>query len=201
VAAYLTMTKKLKNKSDTLSSPQMLAQVERLARLIRSASHADGLHPAQWDVLRYLARANSFSNSPRAMARYFGATKGTVSQTVSTLIKKGHLIKATRSNDTRSISLALTPQGRAVLQRDPLERLEKSISALGEKTKKRFSKGVAELLIAETLAQDEPSFGTCLSCRFYRERGKSESDLCMKFTVGLLPDHLNLLCVEHVLAG
>jgi DNA-binding MarR family transcriptional regulator len=195
------MTKKIKSKPISMSPAQTLAQLERLARLIRSASHAGGLHPAQWEVLRYLARANSYSNSPGSLARYFGATKGTVSQTVATLVKKDLLTKSTRGSDTRSISLALTPQGVSLLQGDPLGKLEKAISELGEKTKKRFAKGVTELLTAESRSQDEPSFGTCVTCRFFRENGKLDADLCMKFNVGLQPDQVNLLCVEHVLAG
>ena len=57
--------------------------LERLARLMRAKEHEDGLNPAQWESLRYLARANRFSNSPGALTRYLGATKGTMVQDAS----------------------------------------------------------------------------------------------------------------------
>ena len=81
------MAKKLKNNAQ--SPAQDLLLLERVSRLARAASFEHGLHPAQWEALRYLASANIFSNSPKALARYLGATKGTVSQTLAALVAKG----------------------------------------------------------------------------------------------------------------
>ena len=185
-----------KAKKSALIVPETTAeQLERLARLIRQASHANALHPVQWEALRYLARANQFSNSPGALAKYMGATKGTVSQTVLSLAKKGLVTKTERLGDSRSIALQLTEQGEKLLGDDPLRDLEKSIAALSDKTRKRFSKGVAEILAAEYVRQNEPSFGSCKLCRFYRD---GDPDTCIKFTVDLKSAELELICVEHV---
>ena len=62
-----------------------LELMERLSRLVGQTGHAHGMKPAQWDALRYLARANRFSRTPGALTAYLGATKGTVSQTVIAL--------------------------------------------------------------------------------------------------------------------
>ena len=70
--------------------------LERLARVMRAREHEDGLNPAQREALRYLARANRFSNTPGALTRYLGATKGTISQTVMALERKGLIAKAAR---------------------------------------------------------------------------------------------------------
>ncbi len=193
------MAKKAKNAA-LISAETTAEQLARLARLIRQAGHAGGLHPVQWEALRYLARANQFSNSPGALARYMGATKGTVSQTVLSLVKKGLMTKNERIGDSRSISLQLTEQGEKLLSDDPLRDLEKSIASLSDKTRKRFSKGVAEILEAEYVRQNEPSFGSCKSCRFYRDGGVSDPDTCIKFTVDLKSSDLKLICVEHVAA-
>ena len=188
-----------KAKKSALIAPEITAeQLERLARLIRQAGHSQGLHPVQWEALRYLARANQFSNSPGALAKYMGATKGTVSQTVLSLVKKTLVIKTERIGDSRSVALQLTEQGTKLLSDDPLGDLEKSIAALSYKTRKRFSKGVAEILAAEYVRQHEPSFGSCKSCRFYRD---GDPDTCIKFTVNLKSTDLKLICVEHVAAG
>ena len=70
--------------------------LERLARVMRAREHEDGLNPAQWEALRFLTRANRFSNSPGALTRYLGATKGTISQTVMALERKGFISQGAR---------------------------------------------------------------------------------------------------------
>jgi DNA-binding MarR family transcriptional regulator len=155
---------KKSDRANDISAVQTLARLERLARLIRSASHTHGLNAAQWEALRFLSRANHFSNSPGALTRYLGATKGTTSQTVLSLIKKGAITKSLRDNDGRSVVLVLTEAGEKILGDDPLIRLEKSIAKLGDKTSKRFSKGLSELLQIEVEDQGEPSFGNCAGC-------------------------------------
>ncbi len=189
--SFRRMAKKL--KKEDISPAQVRLLLERMARLLRSASHSEGLHPAQWEALRYLAHANSFSNSPRALASYLGATKGTISQTVTVLIKKGLVEKAVRSGDVRSVVLNVTPTGHKVLSADPLAHIEKSISDLGDKTRKKFSKGLLEVLHYETLRQKQPRFGDCGSCRYFR---KSDAHYCMKFEVDISPLDPKLLCVE-----
>ena len=64
--------------------------LERIGRLLRSVRHRnERLNPAQWEALRYLGRANRYSRTPTALTHYLGATKGTVSQTVIALERKG----------------------------------------------------------------------------------------------------------------
>jgi predicted transcriptional regulator len=58
--------------------------IDRLERLTR-AGEGLGLNPAQWEALRFLARANRFSRSPAAVADYLASTRGTVSQTLIAL--------------------------------------------------------------------------------------------------------------------
>ena len=65
--------------------------LERLTRLMRAGEHEGGLNPAQWEALRYLSRANRFSNSPIALTRFLGSTKGTISQTIKALERKGFI--------------------------------------------------------------------------------------------------------------
>ena len=192
------MAKKVK-ETEFESVEVTSGNLERLARLIRSAGHAGELHPVQWEALRYVARANQFSNSPGALAKYLGATKGTVSQTVLALVKKGLLEKQARDGDWRSVALLLTAQSQKLLSNDPLQHLQKSIATLSEKTRKRFAKGVSEILASEHVRQQEPSFGTCKTCRYFREDGQAGS--CMFFSVELKVEIVTLICVEHDAGG
>ena len=63
--------------------------IDRLGRMTRELQYVDGLNPAQWEALRYLNRANRYSRTPGGVADFLGATKGTISQTVSALESKG----------------------------------------------------------------------------------------------------------------
>ena len=166
-------------------------RLERLARLIRSSGHAHGLIPAQWDVLRYLSRANGFSNSPVATAQYLGATKGTISQTIKALVKKGLVESEARSGDQRSVALHLSPKGRETLAQDPLATLARDIEDLSGKTQRRFAKAVRELLLAETARQRHASFGTCELCRYLLH---SNPPACTSFGAALDESKLHLLC-------
>jgi DNA-binding MarR family transcriptional regulator len=172
-----------------------LEQLERLARLIRSAGHAEGLVPAQWEALRYLSRANRFSNAPIIVAQYLGATKGTISQTIRALVKHGLVASAARSGDARSVSLLLTEQGAALLSKDPLRQLEADMEALGDKTKRRLGKALNILMAEEAGRQEQPRFGTCPSCRFFMPG--DEQAACASFGARLDQRDIESLCYRY----
>lgn len=174
-----------------------LRHFTHLSRLLRARDHSKGLNPAQWEALRYLAIANRFSNMPGAMARYLGVTKGTVSQTVLSLEKKGLLSKQAKSDDQRQTALALTDAGRAKLKDDGLAGFAGDIEALKPKMRRRFSRAVSDLLAAEIARTEEPSFGVCNTCRYFREVGNGEASHCMKFSASLSAADEMLICIEH----
>jgi DNA-binding MarR family transcriptional regulator len=168
---------------------------------MRAQEHEDGLNPAQREALRYLARANRFSNSPGALTRYLGATKGTISQTVKALERKGFISKAEREGEKRSITLVLTPKGEDALARDPWARLAQAADDLGGKTRRRLAKGLRELLGAELEQGRHLSFGLCATCRFFREKGRDGDTRgphqCMLLDEPLSAADSHKICVEH----
>ena len=174
--------------------------LERLARLLRAREHEDGLNPAQREALRYLARANRFSNTPGALTRYLGATKGTISQTVMALERKGLITKAER-NARKAVHLTLTEKGREVLARDPWSDLAAAAEELGGKTRRRMQRGLEELLADELKRSGLASFGLCASCRFFREKGRDGDargpHLCMLFEDALSADDASRICLAH----
>ncbi len=52
--------------------------VDRLARIVHGIQFTSGLNPAQWEALRFVARANRNSRNPKALAKFLGVTKGTI---------------------------------------------------------------------------------------------------------------------------
>ena len=182
---------------DDVPGEMIAAPFERLSRLMRAAEHDEGLNPAQWEALRYLSRANRFSNSPGALTRYLGATKCTISQTVMALERKGFIVKAVRQGEKRSVELTLTAKGEAVLKKDPWSRLAAAAEQLGGKTKRRLAKGLRELLDGELKRGRHLSFGLCATCRFFREKGAGEGYHCMLLDVALSAADSQRICVEH----
>jgi DNA-binding MarR family transcriptional regulator len=187
------------DETDDAAGAAVAFVLERLARLMRSDEHAEGLNPAQWEGLRYLGRANRFSNSPGALTRYLGATKGTVSQTLIALERKGFIAKSSRPGEKRSIALTLTTQGEGALARDPWNRLAELVEELGGKTKRRLAKGLQELLASELERGGRRRFGNCPDCRFFREKGRpGDHDgphLCMLFDAAISQAESKRICV------
>jgi DNA-binding MarR family transcriptional regulator len=175
--------------------------MERLSRLARAAEHDDGLNPAQWEALRYLARANRLSDSPGALTRYLGATKGTISQTVIALERKGLVGKTVRASERRSVVLSLTEKGVEQLARDPWLKLAHAIEELGGKTRRRLGKGLLTLLTQELQRGNHASFGSCATCRFFREKGRDSEEagphLCMLIDQPLSEAEAGKICIAH----
>jgi DNA-binding MarR family transcriptional regulator len=190
-----------KGKQRDVTGEMIVWPLERLSRLIRAREHGDDLNPAQWEALRYLARANRISNSPGALTQYLGATKGTISQTVKALERKGYVGKAEREGEKRSVTLTVTAKGQEALTRDPWSKLAKATTKLGSKTRPRLAKGLRELLDKELKRGGHKSFGLCATCRFFREKGLAGNALgphqCMLLAMPLSAAESQQICVEH----
>lgn len=149
------------------SSPVFL--LERLSRLVQNEAHSGGLKPTQWESLRYIKRANRFSRSPGALTAYLGMTKGTVSQTLQALERKGLIEKQAATGDRRGVKLGLTKAGQALLADDPLSDLEESINGLPNAAQKALGASL-EYLMKDMLARrGGRPFGACKTCRYFRQ--------------------------------
>lgn len=147
------------------TSLEFLNLAERLAALIEGElkpTLADaGLLPVHARMLEYLAQANRYSNTPQAVAEYLGATKGTVSQSLRLLERKGLLCRERDVADRRSVRLFLSEKGHALLRR--LRRLQQSrlaVAAVAPKQVEWLRAALREL----QLATGRRSFGLCHTC-------------------------------------
>lgn len=166
--------------------------VERLARLMRAADFEAGLNPAQWEALRFLARANRFSRTPAALADYLNSSRGTVSQTLIALEEKGLLEKRRREADARSLSLALTEAGRAMLAADSARSLAADIDATGEAARVA---GALESALRQAIGRrGGKAFGVCKSCRHFR-RGATAHH-CALLGEALTAQDAEAICAE-----
>jgi DNA-binding MarR family transcriptional regulator len=178
--------------------PAVVADLlERIGRLLQNELYAGGLPPAQWQVLLFLANANRFSRTPGAVGLYLGATKGTVSQTVMALARKGLVSKRQDRADRRSVSLRLTARGEALLARHPLTEILQAISGLPCGTRAALGEGLARLLAVILARRGGRMFGQCAHCRFFRAGSVQEASRCGLLNVELSDDDAAKICVEY----
>lgn len=129
--------------------PSARATAEVMAQVLRttaSLAFTEGLNPAQWAALRYFAQATPSARSVVAFARYNGTTKGTASQTIAALLKKGLLDRHPGERDRRTVNMVLTDAGRAVLDSDPLNELAAAIASLPEEHHRAVAEGLDQML-------------------------------------------------------
>ena len=129
--------------------PSARATAEVMAQVLRttaSLAFTEGLNPAQWAALRYFAQANASARSVVAFARHHGTTKGTASQTIAALQKKGLLDRQPSRADRRSVTMNLTDHGRALLAHDPLNELAAAIAGLDDSKHGTLADGLDQVL-------------------------------------------------------
>lgn len=149
---------------------QTTVLLERLAALIHQSVRDDaarhGLQPIHVQVLGYLARANRYSDLPIAIAEYFGITRGTVSQSINVLERKGLLIKRPDSSHGRRVHLELTKAGKAVLEDGWTARVEEVIAGQTHHQGELESALRSLLSGLQQLNRQRP-FGICRGCAHF----------------------------------
>lgn len=173
--------------------------IDRLDRLMRSGEVAHGLNPAQWEALRYLARANRFSRTPAALADYLGTTRGTVSQSLISLEEKGHVTRTKSCRDKRSVDLLLTELGRAALADDPLTRLAADIAASRSADLASVVTILHETLTRAIARNGGKPFGVCRTCRHFQAMSPSQGSYarCNLLDEPLSKDDSRAICAEQ----
>lgn len=146
---------------------RVILLLDRLSRLTRELQFVDGLNPAQWEALRFIAQANKFSRSPTALAEYLGATKGTVSQTLIALESKGLITRCKKTCDRRQVDLCLTEAGEAMLAKDPMQTLERAASEMAADLGPQLIKGLTRLLHDLQSQHKVMEFGVCQDCSLF----------------------------------
>ena len=185
---------------------QIVHLIERLGRLTRSTQHAEGLKPAQWEALRFLSRANKMSRTPGALADFLSSTRGTVSQTLIILEKKGLIIRSANPGDGRGKNLDLTDAGCATIARDPLALIGTAVARLatviGNSAEEDSLKtGLKSVLHEVTRQSGVPTFGDCDGCAHFGENGAVDDDpgphRCLLRGISVSKTERHLICRDH----
>lgn len=126
--------------SATDSPTAIIGQIERFTCALARRETAQGLNPAQWAALRYIADPGKETELPTisGFARLRLTTLSSASQTVSSLVRLG-LVARSAAADRRQRPLELTENGRTLLKRDPLRHLGVLIAGISSKSLTEFS--------------------------------------------------------------
>ena len=176
--------------------------VDRLGRISHALQFTGGLNPAQWEALRFLARANRYSRTPTALAEFLGTTKGTVSQTLIALESKGYVRRTRGRIDRRSVDMWLTEEGREMLRNDPIGLIGRVGDDLPLPVRQALTDGMDSLLNSLNNAQRHPVFGICSNCSYcLRAGGQSRSAApcyCGLADDPLTEEDTHLICIDFV---
>jgi len=144
--------------------------LERLAALIhqgvRDDASAHGLKAIHVQILGYLARANRYSDFSIAIAEYFGITRGTVSQSLALLERKGMLQRRADPRHGRRVHLELTAAGRAVVESGWAQQLECVLVKQGV-DEAHLAKLLGVLLSGLQHHNQQRPFGICHDCAHF----------------------------------
>ena len=126
--------------------------------------------------------------------QFFSLTKGTVSQTVSALHRKGMIDKVSDEADGRLIHLHLTRAGeRVVKEAFPPVLLQAATTDEDEELLVLLD----ELLLRMQRATGSVSFGECQTCAHFRREGDRRFR-CGLFSEPLRRGDIVKICLEHV---
>lgn len=174
--------------------------LERIANLLRAEAWRIGsqheLQPVQLQALSYLARCNALSNTPMAVAEYLGATKGTVSQTLKVLERKG-LVEWHKDRQDRRIShFRPTAKGAAVVDVSmPPALFEQAAEALPQEAREVLEDSLEGLLRGLQAANAGRSFGVCRTCKHFR--GPVTQAWCSLLDAPIEQAETERLCRDH----
>jgi len=185
-------------------SAQLLHEYfERISHLLRSETRRAGadydLQPIQLDALSFLNRANRYSNTPHGVTEYLGLTKGTVSQTLMVLERKGLIQKKPDKKDGRIVHLNITKVGRKLLGKTlPTQTVQKVWEDISESRQNQLIEELQQLLKTMQQLNGMKPFGLCLSCR-YNQKKSAGKFFCALTQENLSQADTKLICREYQL--
>ncbi len=183
---------------------RILALIERLGNLVRAEGRASGagLEPVHRDILGYLAVCNHYSDTPAGVTEYLGATKGTTSQSIGVLERKGYLKKRPDREDGRVVHLSLTPKGRKLSDAGAVpDGFAGALSDLKPGDGETLARLLSDLLAGVQRRTGGRTFGVCRTCRFFRENALPGSHQCGLTLEPLSNGDSLKICREHKTAA
>jgi MarR family transcriptional regulator, negative regulator of the multidrug operon emrRAB len=147
----------------------LLELVERLGNLMRTELRKTGaeesLQPVHLQALIYVSKANRYSNTPQALADYLGVTKGTVSQTLLLLDRRGLIERFEDDIDRRVVRLRLSSAGEQFLaESQPALAWQNATRNISPNRIRNATSALREALVTLQVDNEGTVFGECNTC-------------------------------------
>jgi DNA-binding MarR family transcriptional regulator len=161
-----------------------------------------GISPTQAQVLTYLHFRAGKETVLSQVANHLGVSLPTISDSVSSLVRKGLVVKKSSVVDARKVLLAFTPKGQKEAQELASwpDFFIKSLEGLTDQEKSVFLKLVIKMIRS---LQDEdkiPLSQMCVTCRHFdahRHADPERPHHCNLVNAPLADADLRLDCPEH----
>lgn len=179
-----------------MSLTNLLNLIDSIGNLLRSEEKKFlkplGLLPIHLNVLNYLYTCNKYSNNPAALTRYLGNTKGTTSQSLNVLEKKGYILKEKIKDDKRVVKLHLTEKANDLLTQLSFE---DSGNFFNDKSIEVAESVLTNILKSLQLSNQNRTFGVCKTCDFFIDEG--DGFRCGLTQEKLFDFEIEQICQEH----
>ncbi len=182
--------------------------LERLARVCRvllwDAAKETGVSPIQIQILLYLSTHPAKTCTVGVLSREYSLTVPTVSDAVSSLVRKGLVAKRSHRTDARVVPLQTTGAGRSVVRRVSrwADVLTRQISAFSPGVKESAMVFLMDLIKALQHSGVNLIVYMCITCHNFRRNvhpGSEEPHHCMLTSMPLAVPHLQVDCPHHSL--
>lgn len=156
------------------------------------------LQPVHLEIIAYLGRCNRFSDSFLTLCDYLGQTRGTVSQSVALLVRRGLVKRTPDAADGRKQHLGLSRAGTTLL-RAYRAHWQSFAADLGPAQESLVNMGLEALVRQLQIASGCRVFGTCERCRFFEHDGSIRR--CRLTGLDLTAEDIVQLCAFHEAVG
>ena len=179
----------------------LLDLIERLGNILRAEMRRLGmshqLQPVHIHALLYIQRANRYSNTPQALAEYLSLTKGTVSQSLLLLDRRGLIERYEDDVDRRVVRLRLSAYGEEFLNLfQPAAIWQEATREISANRIRNGVSALRETMFMMLLDTGGRTFGVCHTCMYCQKQSQRI------FRCGLFGDRLSgpetrKICHEH----
>ncbi len=159
-------------------SSKVVAALERISEAFRvllwQEAKQYGISPIQVQILTYLLHYPEKLKTVTHLATHFNMTKATVSDAIKSIAAKGFVKRKDDTDDSRSHSLHLTREGKALARK--VERFAEPMELAVQRMLPEKQANTLEQLLGLIQDLNEQLVITpqrmCLNCRFYEKKGK-----------------------------
>jgi len=167
--------------------------IDRISRIGAAGHWVGDLNPAQLAALSYLTKANQYSRAPSQIAEYLSAMRGTVSNTLKALARKGLIEEQKSETDRRRTSYTITAAGLTALNFDTS--IDTALAGMSEKEAIKLAENLKSFVRKILQVRGDRGFGMCGTCKHHRDGASGFH--CALLDVPLAPRETEQICFEH----